>query len=63
MKDTKVTKVVIEYSDGHKQQVTGKEAEKWDSHCNAVVIMSKVHGVNPFDSDPIKWKKVKRKSN
>ena len=58
----KILKVTIEYTD-QTCFVEGKEAEKWLKHCDAITINSNIHGLNPFESDPIKWVKVFNSEN
>jgi len=52
--ERKIKKVTIEF-EGCKYIVEGDEAEKWDRHCQGLVMFGQVHNCNPFEIDPIKW--------
>lgn len=51
---SKILKVTIEFDD-HIRTVEGPEAEKWHQHSLSVSSLANVHGMNPFDTDPINW--------
>ena len=52
-------KVTLEFDD-HIAIVEGKEALKWDQHCQTVSVLAKIHGANAFDDDPVKWEIIKK---
>lgn len=53
----KIKKVTLEYDD-FIYQIEGEEAEKWDRYNTKLAVFAKIHGMNPFDRDPIKWKEL-----
>jgi len=54
-----ITKVTLEFNN-HVEIAEGVEAEKWLSHCESLAILAHSHGMNPFDTDKIKWTIIKR---
>ena len=52
-------KVTIEYKNRY-IIIEGKEAKKWLEHTDALVMLAHIHGSNPFASDPIDWKIIKK---
>jgi hypothetical protein len=40
--------------------VEGDEAEKWDKHQTSISLLAQIHGMNPFQNDPINWFKTKK---
>ena len=52
---SKLLKVTLQFDDKI-MSIEGEEAEKWNSHCSSVARLASTHGMNPFDSDPIRWK-------
>ena len=56
---SKILKVTIEY-ENKIMIVEGEEAEKWQKNNESVVAIAYVHGMNAFDSNPIKWRVVEK---
>lgn len=56
---SKTIKVFIEKED-EILELEGDEAEKWAQHCESVCFLAANHSMNPFDSDPVKWKTTKK---
>ena len=53
---SKLIRVILYYEDGSSSYLEYEEAEKWLSHGNANAVFAYTHGMNPFDTDPVKWK-------
>ena len=53
-KMSKLLKVTLQFDDKI-MSIEGEEVEKWQSHCHSLETLASVHGMNPFDSDPIHW--------
>ena len=56
---SKILKATIEYDDKI-FIVEGEEAEKWQENNESVASIAYVHGMNAFDSNPIKWQVIKK---
>ena len=54
----KMFKITIELDDKI-LTVEGSDAEKWFQHCSALLQLATSHGMNPFETDPVKWKTTK----
>ena len=56
---SKILKVTIEYDD--KIMIAeGVEAERWSENCSSVAIIAQVHGMNAFNSNPVKWERIEK---
>ena len=56
MNATKIIKVVMTFEDGSTLTMQGKQAQKWQSHLNSMVLFASSNGHNLFDSDPVVMK-------
>lgn len=56
---TRLRKVTLEYDD-RVVSLSGSEAEKWLRHSESLAVLGAVHGMNPFDTDPVQWEVVYR---
>jgi len=59
---SKILEVIIKFDD-YTLKISGEEAEKWYNHNLNVAEIAKIHDCNPFDKDPIKWKKYLNSEN
>jgi hypothetical protein len=50
-----LTKVTLEYSDGTKKYIDGKDAQKWSTFNEQVAIAAMIHNMNP-PWETIEWK-------
>ena len=51
---SRLIKVILEFDD-RIMMIEGDEAFKWDAHNLSLSVLAHAHGINPFDTDPIKW--------
>jgi hypothetical protein len=51
---SKLLKVTLEFDD-KTMTIEGEEAEKWDKHITGLASLADIHGMNPFDTDPVRW--------
>ena len=52
---SQILKVTLEFDDKI-MELEGEEAVKWSNNCESVGSIAMVHGMNAFDSNPVKWK-------
>jgi len=50
----RLLKVTLEFDD-KTMIIEGDEAFKWDAHNLSLSVLAHAHGINPFDTDPIRW--------
>ena len=51
---SRLIKVTLEFDDKI-MTIEGDEAFKWDAHNLSLSVLAHAHGINPFDTDPIRW--------
>ena len=51
---SKLIKVILEYED-RALFIAGEQLEKWEKHNRSLSTLAMVHGMNPFDHDPVIW--------
>ena len=56
---SKILKVMLEYDDKI-MIVEGTEAERWYENINSVSILAHAHGMNAFDTNPVKWQVIEK---
>jgi hypothetical protein len=52
-------KVTLEF-DEEIWTAEGEEVERWDRFQSSVCALAQIHGMNPFQNEPIKWVKTKK---
>jgi len=57
---SKLIKVTLEFDDKTMILDTAEECQKWLDNTNAVSVSAHIHGINPFDTNPVNWKEIKK---